>query len=156
MSATLDRYYAAVTGHLQCGPVYRCWLCDRPVSGMQPYHACVQPPTDLDPWAHHIAYLDLHTLCAGHPCRVAVVGPAITPLHWPDGAVLAVKAGAVEAAIARLTRALNERQPEAEGNGFSPAMALVARIYARAITPAAALLELQALVGAVAPRGRPG
>ena len=137
--------YTKVVGQVQFGPVYRCFVCGEKVSRLIPYVEHRQGATFLDRFADHLAYLDLAPPCkaAHHPARVAVVGPAITPvdLDIPRDE----RHQRIEAAIALLAEKLAE-QDDGDGNGaFTPELSLAMRLYARAITPAEAVEELQAL-----------
>jgi hypothetical protein len=134
--------YTKVVGQVQFGPVYRCFVCGEKVSRLIPYVEHRQGATFLDRFADHLAYLDLAPPCksARHPARVAVVGPAITPVDLDIPREQ--RHQRIEEAIARLTEKLAER---GDDGAFSPELSLAMRLYARAITPADAVKELQAL-----------
>lgn len=140
---TNSNLYAPIIGQVQFGPVYRCWICGTPV-GVTPFHKLIPPPTALDCYAEHLAYLDLRFDCSQqhHPARVVVVGPAITPVDWPSSPFEA-RFAAIEAALEVLTAALQDRR--AEGNdGFDPALAVALRLYARVLSPAQGAAEVRA------------
>ena len=132
--------------------MYRCWACGEPVARLIPYHDLIPPPTVLDSYAHHLAYLDLPPACkwAGHPARVAVVGPAITPLSFPydhnpsNPGAPEERIRAIQEAILLLTRALQEKRRPGDG-GFDAALVTALRLYSRAITPAQGAAEIRAL-----------
>jgi len=140
-------------GKVQFGPVYRCWACGAPAAHLIPYHLLVPPPTDLDEYAHYIAYLALPASCEEHLRRVVVVGPAITPLSFPyDDEDITRKVEKEEKlqivaeAIAFLAQVLEER-PKYRGSDAPLATAL--RLYNRVITPAQGAQEIRTLMEVV-------
>lgn len=141
----MGNHYAEVQGRVQFGPVYRCFVCGEKVSRLIQFREHSRGPTFLDRFADHLAYLNLAPPCkaARHPSRVAVVGSTITPvdLDIPREE----RHRRIEEAIALLAEKLAE-QDDSDGNGtFSPELSLAMRLYARAITPAEAVEEIQAL-----------
>jgi hypothetical protein len=142
----LDVLYPQVKGRVQFGPVYRCWICDQPAVRLVPWHEWVPPPSSLDRYATHLAYLDLPG-CNGHPCRVALVGPAITPVDWPRNAPAAQAVTSIEEAIDLLATALQEKQ-EQEGlpGPLDQALKLALRLRAGAVTPTQGAAEIRTLV----------
>jgi hypothetical protein len=143
----MEDLYQRIKGQVQFGPVYRCFVCGKPVIQLRPYHSLIQPPTDMDRYADHYAYLETPVTCtrAHHPVRVAVVGPAITPVDWPDRAPVEVKEAAFEEALALLTEALQEQD---EHSVFDPVLSVLSALHARAITPAEAQRRLASLPSA--------
>jgi len=107
----------------------------------------VPAPTTLDRYAEHLGYLNLHPTCIHprHPARVAVVGPAITPVNWPEEGSLAEQFRAIEAALEVLMAALEERKSDPVG-GFDQALALALRLYGRVLSPAQGAEEIRTLV----------
>ena len=142
----IDEFHHMVEDRVQFGPLYRCWICDRPVGRVRPYHECVPEPTDMDAWAEHVGYLKLHPFCirAKHPCRVATIGAAITPLHWVEGAAWEAKVQTVESRITFLSQKIEEEGRDADGD-FDPLLVLLSSIYARTLTPQQALVSLRVL-----------
>lgn len=90
---------------IQTGPVYRCWVCGRPASGIIEFSKAMGGPTVLDRYAEYIGYLDLDRACrqAGHPSRIARLGKAITLLDFPPNCSLEEKIRAIREAVASLT-----------------------------------------------------
>ena len=140
--------YARVIGQVQFGPVYRCWICGEPVARLVPYHEWLPPPTAMDRYADHLAYLDLSFECKQrcHPSRVAMVGPAVTPVDWPRGAPTAERVQAIQEAITLLAAKLQDKQAVGRLEGFDDVLALSLRLYGRAMNPAQGAGEIRALV----------
>jgi hypothetical protein len=138
--------YTEITGRVQFGPLYRCWACNAPVAHLVPFHEWVPAPTALDAVADHLAYLDLSFDCKrqGHPARVAVVGPAITPVDWPTRVAVAERLQAIQQAIALLAAALQEQQPDRSGE-FDRPLALALRLYGHGLSPAQGAQEIRTL-----------
>lgn len=140
----MGNLYAEIQGQVQFGPVYRCFVCGEKVTRLIPYVEHRQGVTFLDRFADHLAYLNLAPPCkaARHPSRVAVVGPAITPVDLDIPREQRHRR--IEEAIALLTEKLAE---QGDGDGaFTPEMELATRLYARVVTPAEAVQEMHALI----------
>jgi hypothetical protein len=135
--------YAKIQGQVQFGPVYRCFVCGEKVDRLIPFAEHSRGPNFLDRFADHLAYLNLAPPCnaAHHPSRVVVIGPAITPVDLDIPREQ--RHQAIEEAIALLTEKLAEQGDGDEA--YSPELALAMRLYARAVTPAEAVQEMQAL-----------
>lgn len=132
---------------IQIGPVYHCWTCGAPASGLLGWReAMCGAPTFLDDWADHIAYLRLPKSCdqAGHPHRVARLGAAITPLRWDED-------GPVEARVAAIRQALDDlvRQVGPRGAPEDPAASIVYRLLAGVLAPEVAIREIRALMAPI-------
>lgn len=109
--AQMREFYAQSKGRVQFGPVYRCWICGEPVLGVRAYaDAHRGSRTFLDRYGPHLAYLVMGPSCKNaHPCRVVVVGPAITPVDL-DVPTLEERFARIEEAIDLLTRVLAEKR----------------------------------------------
>ena len=141
--------YSEILGQVQYGPVYKCWVCDRSAERLMPYHDCVPPPTDLDAYADHLAYLRLPLPCRrqGHPARVVVAGPAITPVDWPQEAGLPVRLSSIEAGLETLTAALAAAKKESPLPGdIDRPLLLALQLHGRALNPTQGARAIRALV----------
>lgn len=151
MSEKLHALYARIEGQVQFGPVYRCWICGEPAARLVPFHEWCRGPTLLDRYADHLAYLDRRCRDKGdHPCRVVVVGPAVTPVNWPDSAPLEERFAAIEEAMALLADELQARRAGGDGKRFDPALALALRLRSGILTPAQGAQEIHDLVALTA------
>ncbi|WP_347246411.1 hypothetical protein [Thermogutta sp.] len=86
---------------VQTGPVYRCWVCQRPAAGIMDFRTAMGGPTVLDRYADYIGYLDLDRICRQqmHPSRVARLGNLVTPLHFPKGCTVEERIQAIQDAV---------------------------------------------------------
>ncbi len=148
MSEINARLYAQLSGKVQFGPVYRCFICDEPVR-LIPFHEWVIGPTVLDRYADHIAYLDLAFDCKQdhHPARVAVVGPAIMPVDWPVRCTTSVKITAIRAAMVSLQQSLEERTYTGL---FDKALVVALELHSQLIAPALGAQQIRALATSAA------
>ena len=137
---------------VQFGPVYRCFACSVVIDGITPYHQWCPPPTTLDRYADHLAYLSLSHECKAkrHPGRVVRVGPAITPVDWPDGATTEERFEAIREGIARIHTALETHTGKYDGM-FDEALVLALQIHAGAMAPARGAEAIRTLVETMPP-----
>jgi hypothetical protein len=86
---------------VQFGPTYYCWVCGAPAVGIIDFSTAMGGPTALDKYASYIGYLDLPVECRRnrHPARVARLGAAITPLHFPERCSVEEKTQAIRDAV---------------------------------------------------------
>ena len=78
--------------------------------------------------------------------RVAVVGPAITPVDWPVRCATPVKITAIRAAMELLQQTLKERAQETGYTGlFDKALAVALELHSQAIAPAIGAQQIRAL-----------
>lgn len=140
----------------QIGPPYTCFTCGEPSLGIRCYAEYVSPraiPKPLDRWGEYIWYLVRAGSCrqAEHPCRVARLGDAITPLvtgdrDAPRATTVAEINEREEQAIANVRAALaaiaaaHGPNPQAD-----PATSIVYQLIAGTLTPQAAIAEIGAL-----------